>query len=373
MQISYRAIYHRSSLVRRLRYVTQLLHFVVQNPQNKEIIAIKLRDWSVERAIKLANYKYNTGAAHSHKQVRSTLWAKNYIILSEKLGFLSEISNVFHLTRIGRVAINIQNDNSNEYENLFCLTDNERLLFTYQLLHLDADILLTILNIIELDKNIDLKKLKAEFYMSFVNRLKLKISLSSEQHNINQLHDRLLKITEEWKKPEAYASYFLPPRLNWLLDLGLLDVNEGLKSNVYQLTESGQKLVNVLRIEDNSDISDVTDDWFNTQYFSDITPLIIFSTDLKLWQEVDDKTRKMACEKYLPIAFEKFRNSSVPKVSLKQTILFLCLRFGMELKLITNFNELIQWFEIPRVLDNYIYEVRISARENESYFIRTHV
>ena len=370
MRISYRAIYHPSLLVRRLRYISQLLQIVGQGPQNKDILTVKLREWSIKHADKLTKYKYNIGAAHSTKKIKATHIAENYLALSVEFGLLSEISNVFHLTRIGRVIYGLLNNDHSKEKISFFLNKDEKLFYIFQLLQQDADNILTTLNMVQLLENTDLKILKQNFYKFFVDRLKAKIAACSQEHITNQLHDRIIKVTEEWKKPEAYASYFLPPRLNWLLDLGLLDVNRGIRSNVYQLTESGHKMVESLPILDNSNIPDVTDDWFNTKYFSEITPIILSSKDIKFWQEVDDKIRQTACEKYLPIAFEKFRNSSVPKVSLKQTILFLCLRFGIELKLITNFNELIQWFQMPRVLGDYIYEVRISARENESYIVR---
>ena len=68
MQISYRAIKEPSTLVRRLRYVSQILRIVGQRPLHKEGLVTKLRDWSSTRSNDLENYKYNTGAAHSPRK-----------------------------------------------------------------------------------------------------------------------------------------------------------------------------------------------------------------------------------------------------------------------------------------------------------------
>ena len=44
MQISYRAVKEPSSLVRRLRYVSQILRLVGRRPFNKEVLGTKLKD-----------------------------------------------------------------------------------------------------------------------------------------------------------------------------------------------------------------------------------------------------------------------------------------------------------------------------------------
>lgn len=372
MQISYRSLYHPSSLVRRLRYVSQLIGFVAHTPQNRDVLATKLKNWSIKHDTDFTNYKYNTGAAHSVKSSRRIDLAEGYITLSVKFGLLSEISNVFHLTRIGRVLYCLLTDSSNASDNTFYLNEDERLFYTFQLLQKDADNLLTVLNIVQLHETIDLKNLKENFYKSFTKRLKVKIATCSKEYTVNQLHDRYIKVREKWKKPVAYASYFLPPRLNWLLDLGLLDSSRESNRNLYQLTETSKKLLQILPNLNNSTVTDVSDIWFDTQFFSDMTPLISHSTDFKYWMEIDDNARMAICKEYLPKAFELFRQSHVPKISFKQTVLFLCLSFGREFNLISNISELIQWLQTPRILDNYIYEARISARENESYIIRRH-
>ena len=63
------------------------------------------------------------------------------------------------------------------------------------------------------------------------------------------------------------------------------------------------------------------------------------------WQDVNEKVRQEACEKYMPTAFDKFRRSSVPKISLTQGTIYLCIRFVTELHLLINVQELIQWFQ----------------------------
>ena len=224
-----------------------------------------------------------------------------------------------------------------------------------------------------LPEKLDHKNLQKNFQRAFLDRLKAKISTSSQEHITRRLHDRQVKVMTEWKKPESYAAYIVPPRLHWLLDLGLLDSTKEKNSFVYQLTEVGQNLIKTFPKVRNSNIPDVTDSWFNTQFFSEVSRLIISETNFQQWQNVDDKTRQEACAKYLPTAFDKFRRtSSIPKISLTQGMIYLCIRFVTELHLLTNVQELTQWLQKPRILENYKYEARTSARENESYFVRRH-
>ena len=122
MQISYQAIYHPSSFVRRLRNVSQLSHFVARAPQHKDVLANKLKEWSADHKNDFTNYKYNIGAAHSMENSGKNHLAAGYLKLSVKLGLLSEISNVFHLARIGRVLYCLLNYSSSESDNLFFLT-----------------------------------------------------------------------------------------------------------------------------------------------------------------------------------------------------------------------------------------------------------
>ena len=372
MQISYRAIKEPSTLVRRLRYVSQILRFVGQRPLNKHVLVAKLRDWSRTHTDHLEDYKYNTGAAHSIQKKRMTLLSINYLDLTAKFGLLSKISNVYQLTRIGRVLLNLLNDQPNEEINSFSLHQNERLFYIYQILQQDADVLLTVVNMIQLLENPNHKNLQKNFQQAFLDRLKAKISTSSQEHITNRLHDRQVEVTTEWKKPQSYAAYIVPPRLHWLLDLGLLDSTKEKNIFIYQLTEAGQNLIGTFPKLRNSNIPDVTDSWFNTQFFSEVSPLIISEASFQQWQNVDDKVRQEACEKYLPVAFDKFRKTSIPKISLTQGVMYLCIRFATELHILTNIGELIQWFQKPRMCENFKYEARISPRENESYLVRRH-
>ena len=372
MLISYRAIKEPSTLIRRLRYVSQILRIVGERPLNNEVLAGKLRDWSNTYRDDLKNYKYNTGAAHSMKKKRMTLLASNYIDLAVKFGLLSEISNVYQLTRIGRILLSLLNEASDEELNLFCLREDERIFYIYQILQQDADILLTVVNMVQFLENPTHKNLQKGFQQAFLDRLKAKISTSSQEHITRRLHDRQVEITTKWKKPEGYAVYIVLPRLHWLLDLGLLDARKEKNSLIYQLTEVGQNLIEILPKLRNFNISDIPDSWFNTQFFSKVSPLMIFDNDFRQWQNINDKLRQEACEKYLPAAFDKFRRTSIPKISLTQGTMYLCIRFATEFRLLTNTQELIQWFQKPRTLGNYRYEARTSARENESYFVRRH-
>ena len=373
MKISYRAISAPSSIVRRLRYLSQILRLVGERPLNKDILVAKLSDWSNTHTSNLENYKDNTGTIHSMKKKGGTLLSANYLDLTVKFGLLSKISNVYQLTRIGRVLLTLLNDKPNKELNSFCLNQDEQIFYIYQILQQDADTLLTTLNMLQSLENPSLKNLQKRFQQAFLDRLKAKILASSQEHITKRIHDRQIEVAMEWKKPANYAAYIIPPRLHWLLDLGLLDSTKEKNGFVYQLTETGRNLIKTFPKLKDSNIPDVTDSWFNTHFFSAVGPLIIPDAGFKQWRDVNDKVRQEACETYISTTFDKFRRSSVPKISLTQGMIYLCICFVTELHLLTNVQELIQWFQKPRTLGNYRYEVRTSARENESYFIRVHV
>ena len=373
MKISYREIIVPSSPIRRLRYLSQIVQLVEARPLNKDVLMTRLMDWSHKHTHNLENYKYNTGTIHSLKKKTVKVLGSNYVDLTVKFGLLSKISNVYQLTRMGRVLSSLLNDKPKKELSSLSLDQDERIFYIYQILQQDADTLLTVVNMLLSLDSPNYKNLQEKFQQTFLDRLKAKISTSSQEYIRNQLHDRQIEVTREWKKPENYAAYIVPPRLHWLLDLGLLDSIQERKYTIYQLTEVGQHLVEgILPKLPNSEILDVTDSWFNTHFFSEVGPLIIPAAGFRKWQDVDDKVRQEACEKYLPIAFDKFRKTSIPKIPLLPGVMYLCIRFVTECHLFTNLRELIQWFQKPRILDNYKYEARISARKNESYLVRKH-
>ena len=372
MKISYHETIVPSSLVRRLRYLSQILRLVGERPLNEDVLNAKLKDWSNTHANRLKNYKYNTGTIHSLEKKGRTLLGTSYLDLTVKFGLLSKISNIYQLTRIGRVLLSLLNDKPDQELNSFCLDQDERIFYIHRILQQDADILLTIVNMLQSLEKPSLKNLQKSFQQAFLDRLKAKILASPQEHITKRLHDRQIEVAMEWKKPASYAAYIIPPRLHWLLDLELLDSRKEKNSFTYRLTDVGQKLIATFPKLKDSNIPDVTDSWFNTQFFSKVSPLIILDADFRQWQDVDDKVRHEACEKYIPTAFDKFRKSSVPKISLTQGMIYLCIRSVTELHLLINEQELIQWFQKPRTLENYKYEARISARENESYLVRRH-
>ena len=267
MRISYRAIKEPSKLVRRLRYLSQILRLVGDRSLNKDVLVVKLRDWSNAHRNDLENYKYNAGAAHSVRKKRMTQLASNYLDLTVKFGLLSKISNVYQLTRSGRVLLNLLNDTPDEDLNLFHLHQDERIFYIYQILQQDADVLLTVINMVQSLENPDHKNLQENFQQFFLHRLKAKISDSSQEHITMRLRDREIKVEDEWKKPVGYAAYIIPPRLHWLLDLGLLNSTTKKNTFIYELTEAGQNLVETLPKLTKSHIPDVPDTWFNTDFF----------------------------------------------------------------------------------------------------------
>lgn len=372
MKISYREIVVSNSLVRRLRYLSQILQFVGARPLNEDVLVAKLIGWSNTYAKNLENYKYTPATIHSLKKKGSTLLSTSYLDTAVKFGLLSKISNIYQLTRTGRVLFSLLNDKPNKELNSFCLDQDERIFYIYQILQQDADVLLTIVNTIQSPENSSLKNLKKKFQKTFLERIKTKILASSQEHIINRLHDRQIEVTTEWKKPESYAAYIVPPRLHWLLDLGLLDSHKEKNSFIYQLTDVGQKLIETFPKLKDSNMPDVPDSWFNTDFFSKVCPLIIPDSDFRQWENIDDKVRQKVCEKYIPAAFNKFQKTNIPKISLTQGVMYLCIRLATELHILTNIGELIEWFQKPRIFKNYKYEARISARENESYLVRRH-
>jgi len=200
----------------------------------------------------------------------------------------------------------------------------------------------------------------------------VKISASSQEPLRRLLLDRHTEIKTTWKNPERYAEHIVPPRLHWLLDLGLLDLKREKNSITYKLTGAGQRFMEALPKFSSPPKPEVTNQWLGTRFFSEVGPILISADHFRQWDNVDDTIRMEVCRKYLSVAFSEFRKTSLPKISLTQGLMYLCLRFATDSHLLANPQDLVQWFRTPRILGSYKYEVRTSARENEAYFVMRH-
>src|SRR2546426_600992 len=234
MKLQYRAIEGTNTKTRRLAYLTAILLTLRQGSLSVQSLLKKLTIWSSEHHADLFRYYVHTGEITStQKNSAST----HYLDFAVKLKLIVLLSGMYQITRIGSVqAALIKTYEQNP--NPFLLNSAEKIFYTYCLLKADADILLTLVDSLLTRKEMSLALLQKTFQENFLGRLNAKLLSVQDEAVRMQLRDRRMKI-KEWRHVERYVEHIVPPRLNWLLDLGILE-HGAYSQHRFQFTEAGR-------------------------------------------------------------------------------------------------------------------------------------
>ncbi len=362
MRLKYRVLEGTNTKIRRLAYLTAILAILGDNSLSERLLLIKLLHWSQERQKNLQNYWVQTGAVTSTR--RNSAGAR-YLNWAAKGGLVVSVAGSYRATRMG-LTLSTLLKHYTKRSNPFFLNQVELLFYLYWLLSQDADMLLTILERIEKQPGISLVELQRDFQQDFLRRLGQKQNSCSDSILQQQLRERRIVITREWKKPARYAEHLAPPRLNWLLDLGFLEPGV-FRKHRYTFTENGRNFISQLPHID--DFRDVTDEWLMSGYWEAAVNI----ESLRRWEQIGNEKQYELTKALLPQTFKAFRYTFVPKIPLTQALLYFTFRTLLDHQIIVTPAQLKAYLSSSQIVDGRRYEVRLSPRENESYLLMTFV
>ncbi len=362
MKLQYRAIEGTNTKTRRLAYLTAILLILRQSGLSEQLLLKRLTTWSLDHQNELRSYYVHTGEITSTQKNSASLY---YLDLAVRLKLIVPLSGMYQITRIGSVLVALMKS----YEpnpNHFFLNLAEKIFYTYCILKADADIFLTIVDSL-FKEDASLISLQQTFQEKFLKRLDVKILTVQDERVRLQLRDRLREV-KEWGKPERYAEHLVPPRLNWLLDLGFLEPIP-FRQHCFKSTGAGQLFLSSLLCIGEPCFHDVSDQWLDLEYWQIIAQTLVEIGSPVNWMGVDLETQYNLMGILLAEAFHLFRYSFVPRISLIQIMLYLSIRLLLDHHIVASPAALTEWFSSARVMDERRYEVRLSPRENESYLI----
>ena len=364
MKLQYRAIEGTNTKTRRLAYFTAILLALRQNSLSEQVLLNRVIAWSQDHQADLYSYYAPTGEITSTRRNSASI---HYLEVAAKAKLLVPLAGMYRITRIGSVLTALMRT----YQlnpNPFFLTSVEKLFYVYCLLKTDADLLLTIIDNLLERREMSLAILQQTFKESFLKRLDNKLLSTQDAALREQLRDRKIKVQEEWKKPERYAEHIIPPRLNWLLDLGFLEAVP-FRQHHFEFIDGGRQFLSSLPRFGEFCFCDVTDQWLDLDYWKAVARTLVEIGSPVDWTGVDKETQYSLMRTILAEAFHVFRYSFVPKISLTQIMLYLSIRVLLDHRIVASPAVLTEWFSSARVMDGRRYEVRLSPRENESYLI----
>lgn len=362
IKLHYRAVEGTNTKTRRLAYLTAILLALREGELSEPLLLNRVTVWSQDHRADLSSYYVSTGEiTHTKKNSAAT----HYLDFAVKLKLIVSLSGMYHIARIGSVQaalIRTYKQNSNP----FLLNSAEKIFYTYCLLKADADMVLTLVDSL-MQQEGSLAFLQQTFQEILLERLNTKLLAVQDEVVRMQLRDRRMKV-KEWKHMERYVEHIVPPRLNWLLDLGFLE-SSAFRQHHFQFTEAGRLFSSSLPYLAGPFIHDISDQWLGLEYWQVIAKTLLAIESLMQWTEVDKEAQYSIMVALLTEAFKVFRYSLVPRISLIQIMLYLSIRLLLDHRIVASPTVLTEWFMIARIMDGRRYEVRLSPRENESYLI----
>ena len=174
------------------------------------------------------------------KETKTGISAKPYIDTAVNLDFLIKINNIYSTGKLLKVY-QVLNRQFSSDSNVFKLSDFDKLFFLENILINDFFYFRNLLEIIYINDQISYSEIINIYTDKLLNQLK-ELNTANDfdrnrkvANNINVI----LKRISNWEKPEKYLEHIIMPRLNWMLDLDLIELDN--KNNV-AITDIGNKL-----------------------------------------------------------------------------------------------------------------------------------
>jgi len=222
--------------VRRLGYFKILSLFLTEAKQiPASVINKKFENYCSKYSELLEYNKFKKGLI---KKTKTGISAKPYIDTANDLGFLNKINNVYHIGKSFKVYQVIQHE-STDSTNIFQLTTFDTVYFLECILKNDFFYFTNLLELIFVKEVITYSDIISAFQQKLIDCLHdyRTQELIIERKTIREI-DKIIHRIKSWESPEVYLEHIIMPRLNWMLDLGIITGT----SNEFQITEIGKKL-----------------------------------------------------------------------------------------------------------------------------------
>ena len=222
--------------VRRLGYLSMLLSLFEETPRiAKKNLSRMLEQKAVENRHAIDTYKNKKGVILPSKTGVS---ANPYIKLALETGVIREMTGHYELGKMGRVFLEAKKEIHDSQSNPFKLTNFEKVFWLERLLEQDFVYLFSLMEYAFICKTASYSDLRKKFDALIVE--KLETIYGEVEDNMRRIAIRgAIQRIRGWKKSEIYLEHILMPRINWLYDLGLLELKRDLS---FELTKEGRLL-----------------------------------------------------------------------------------------------------------------------------------
>ena len=348
-------------VVRRLGYVSAILRSLGHKTLSESVLYTRLERWSLKHKQDLKDYANEQGFV---KATREQTGPKRYINFAVSLGLVGRIAGACRVTRFGKTLLPFlcEVPDRNPFELIYA----ERCAYLYWLLVKDSDQLLTIIRILAEKSPESLSDLQNLFPGFYLQQLQSHM-LTAEKHiarDILAVRNRV----EHWGKVSNRSiENIVPPRVHWLIDLGLVSTEHS-KGKSPRLTTMGTRFYTDLpKIQERIPAVHMNS-WLRNSFFG-VVGQIFTDEPERMWSEIQPLEKKELLNKLAFWALETLRSTPTPKISLYPALIYMVLLLTTNNRIRVNLGELHTDLDMFSKDPDTQYEVRFSHRENESYLI----
>lgn len=348
-------IVNTNTKVRRIGYLKALADFLTdQKKISSNFINIKFEEFCLQYQNDLSLYKNDKGLIK--KTLKGTS-AKPYITLANEFDFLNLLNSNYSAGKLFKVYIQVRKKLNERELNIFQLSRFDEAFFLECIFKHDLLYISCLLELVGSNSECSYTSLVEQFQNEVVKKLgeiKEKLRTIAGGENVLKRTSQLMERILNWKEPEVYLEHVIMPRLNWLLDLELLEM---IDSSAIMLSPFGRNALNETKDwakRDNERIVTVSDlldstmiKSFNNIYSSGANISVdVISADLRIKSIVDNLIRD---------SFSYFKTLAPNRVTSSQAI---------------NFTKYMLFFSHEIVMDFVTLEQYLKSNDQEQFIYK---
>lgn len=348
---------------RRLAIITEFINSMSKNGLPKEFLSNKMTTWSELNQSFFTSSPYNSGQLKKGIDTRSSNSFKNYLDAVFQLKLADEISNLISPSSYGKVLKSLLKNVDHEP---YPLIDTEKIFYLFILLFIDADIILTTISIVRNFPEKNLSYYQDAFKINYSERLSKKVKESNGKDRA--LISEALTRVKNWQNPKRYSEDLVPPRLNWMIDLGIIDTQYYTQYGLFRLSDFGHHFINLIPI--NNGYSDVSKEWLNRSFISSL----VFHDDNKIrWNDLSESAKEHNLYELLNQTFKEFSTLGLKRIPLNSSLLYVTISLFIKNNIIADINNIELFIGFERKIKDSVFGIRESARSYESYMLLKNV
>ncbi|MCY1511902.1 hypothetical protein D9M68_463430 [compost metagenome] len=347
--------------VRRLKYFSKALNFIGKKGIPKSILETRLIKWSEENHDDFEAYLYSSGEL-TKKKINSPSFLNYYEALI-RIDLINEQSGLVLLSKTGAVfyeAFKLFDTSDNT--NVYSLNSLESFFYLNCILSKDTDLLLTVISQLYNFKEMTIGYYQENFKSNYLERLINKKDLPFSYNEKVELSDVISRVSG-WKSPKRYSEDIVPPRINWMADIGIVELKD---TNVFTFTDVGSVIANELLNDDH--LFNDSDNWISNNFCSVFSKAFI-KIPTRKWSHIEEIEREKLIGEGIDLSLRAFKVLGLSRLSVNQCFLFIQIYLLFKYKLIAEINDIGDWIGFEKFIGDKKIGLRKSARSYESYII----